>query len=100
MNALMRFLLMSREEKKRAVCRRAYRVLHKRQFGQLGKHSYIWNPLLVLNRKYMYIGTECSIYPMARIECITDWGGGSIFSKAADRGLLCIWPAAAHDMCK
>lgn len=75
MKLIVHFFHMTKEEKAKAICRRIYRLLHQRQFGELGKNSYIWKPMLVTNRKFIYIGSGCTIYPMARIECITKWGG-------------------------
>ncbi len=100
MKFIVRFFKMTKEEKVKAICRRVYRLLHKREFGELGKKSYIWKPMLVTNRKFIHIGSDCSIYPMARIECITKWGGARVYSEITNRQLLRVWPAITYDVCK
>ncbi len=98
MKFIVRFFKMTKEEKVKAICRRVYRLLHKREFGELGKKSYIWKPMLVTNRKFIHIGSDCSIYPMARIECITKWGGQE-FTPRLQIGNCCAFGQQLHMTC-
>lgn len=53
--------------------RHGYSHLNRWRYGNLGHHSYILPPLILSNRKNLYIGNDVGIWWNARIDCITEW---------------------------
>ena len=98
MNKLKKFFQMSSQEKNRVFCRKLFGPFQKKHYGHLGKNSYIWKPMLVCNRKHIYIGDNCSVYPDARIECICEWMDQS-FNPQLQIGNNCFFGQQLHMTC-
>lgn len=75
MNKISSFIRMNKYEKKISLCRNTYYLFHKKQFGAMGKRSYLYKPLYVSGMKYMFIGHDVGIWDGARIEVIDQWHG-------------------------
>lgn len=51
-----------------------YYLFNKYSYGSLGFRSYIRSPILICNKKNIFIGKSVNIQKNARIEPITKWG--------------------------
>ncbi len=81
MNKLLRFLNMSRDEKKISICRNTYRIFNRRRFEKIGVRSYIYKPIHLAGTKYISMGHDSGIWHNARIEVIDDWNGRKLSPK-------------------
>lgn len=70
---LKKFFKMNRFEKKLAIIRNTYRLLHRKEFAALGKGSYIWAPVFLSGTKHISLGDRVGIWHGARIEAIEEW---------------------------
>lgn len=57
---------------KKAITRRLC-FFKKIGYKEYGKHSLIYKPICILNKKYIKIGNNVTISEYARIEVINDW---------------------------
>lgn len=72
---IIRFIFMNKYEKHRSWVRNTYNLLHKRQYGHIGKKSYFLNPMFISGMKYMYLADDVGIWDGARVEMIDFWEG-------------------------
>ena len=44
-------------------------------YGRIGRGTYIFKPMRVIEKKHIYIGDHCGILPQARLETVRSWKG-------------------------
>lgn len=72
---IKKFLRKNWYEKKLAIVRNTYAIIHRHEFGAIGKGSYIWNPVFLSGVHYLFLGSKVGIWHHARIEAIDEWEG-------------------------
>lgn len=68
-------------EKKLAIIRNTYAVLHYHRFGAIGKKTFFCDPIFLSGTRYMYLGDRVGIWHHARVEAIDEWEGQRFMPK-------------------
>lgn len=74
MSKLSRFFKMPLEEKVIAIRRKILPAFRK-GYGGFGKNSDIYKPMMIRNKKHIFVGNNVTIRNYARIEPIVEWKG-------------------------